>query len=102
MPVALSSGTNYIAKHSSNIYNPSKTISSSYYGPTSLAKEVSNEGMSLRPRMVKDTLSKLQFFYFETIKMLLYNILLFLFKRTFLLDVYISQRVFIFLSFFRV
>ena len=59
MPVALSSDMNYIAKHSSNTYNPSKTISSSYYGPTSLAKEVPNEGMSLRPRMVQDTLSKL-------------------------------------------
>ena len=59
MPVALSSDMNYIAKHSSNTYNPSTTISSSYYGPTSLAKEVPNEGMSLRPRMVQDTLSKL-------------------------------------------
>ena len=59
MPVALSSDMNYIAKHSSNTYNPSKTISSSYSGPTSFAKEVPNEGMSLRPRMVQDTLSKL-------------------------------------------
>ena len=65
----MSSGTNYMAKHSSNIYSPSKPISSSSSGlKTSLAKEVPRQGMSLRPRMVQDTLSKLQFFYFETTK----------------------------------
>ena len=59
-PVAMSSDTNYIAKHSSNIYSPSKIISSSISGPnTSFSKEVPSQGMSLRPRMVQDTLSKL-------------------------------------------
>ena len=63
--VAMSSGTNYIAKHSSNIYSPSKTMSCSISGlKTSIAKEVPSQGMSLRPRMVQDTLSKLYFFYF--------------------------------------
>ena len=56
----MSSGTNYIAKHPSNIYSPSKPISSSIFGlKTWLAKEVPSQGMYLRPRMVQDTLSKL-------------------------------------------
>ena len=59
-PAAMSSDTNYIAKHSSNIYSPSKSISSSIVGvKTSFAKEVPSQGMSLRPIMVQDTLSKL-------------------------------------------
>ena len=59
----MSSGTNYMAKHSSNIYSPSKPISSSSSGlKTSLAKAVPSQGMSLRPRMVQVTLSKLVFF----------------------------------------
>jgi len=40
-PAAMSSDVNYIAKHSSNICSPSKTISSSNSGPSTLfAKEV--------------------------------------------------------------
>ena len=66
MPVAMSSDTNYIAKHSSNLYNPSNTISSSISGPnTSFAKEIPSQGMSLHPRMVQDTLSKLYCFYIK-------------------------------------
>ena len=64
--VAMSADTNYIAKHSSNIYSPSKTISSSISGPnTSFAKEIPSQGMSLHPRMVQDTLSKLYCFYIK-------------------------------------
>ena len=54
-----SSGTNYMAKHSSNIsnYNPSKPILSFILGLKTLsAEEVSKQGMSLRPRLVQDTL----------------------------------------------
>ena len=60
--VAMASGMNYIAKHSSNIYRTSETISPSSSGlKASIAKAVPSQGMSLRPRMVQDTESK---FYF--------------------------------------
>ena len=55
----MSSGTNYMVKHSSNISNPSKPIPSLSSGlKTLFAKEVPKQGMSLRPRLVQDTLSK--------------------------------------------
>ena len=53
MPVALSSGTNYIAKHSSNIYNSSSTISSSYFGPTLLLKKCLMKGCLYVPEWYK-------------------------------------------------
>ena len=64
--VAMTSGTNCIAKHSSKIYSPSKTISSSISGlHTSIAKEVPSQGM-------------------------FYNFLLFFLKRTSLIYEYTS------------
>ena len=55
----MSSGTNYMAKHSSKISNPSKPIPSLSSGlKTLFAKEVPKQGMSLHPRLVHGTLSK--------------------------------------------
>ena len=57
---SLSYGANYMAKHSSNIPNPSKLIPSFIPGQKPLsAEEVPKQGMSLRPRLVQDRLSKL-------------------------------------------
>jgi len=80
------SSTNYIAKHPSNRSNSSQTISSSSYGlNTEPAKEMPSKGMSLRPRLVLNTLSKSQFFYLESIKVLLYNLYWFSLKELFFL-----------------
>ena len=49
----MSAGTSYMAKHSSNISNPSKPIPSFISGLKTLsAEEVPKQGMSLRPRLV--------------------------------------------------
>ena len=80
------SSTNYIAKHSSNISNSSQTISSSIHGlNTEPAIEMPSKGMSLYPRLVLNTLSKLQFFNFESIKVLFYNPYWFSLKELFFL-----------------
>ena len=56
----MSSGTNCMAKHSSNIPNPSILIPSFIPGQKPLsAEEVPKQWVSLRPRLVQDTLSKL-------------------------------------------
>ena len=85
-PQGMPSSTNYIAKHSSNISSSSQTISSSIHGLiTEPAKEMPSKGMSLRPRLVLNTLSKLQFFYFESNKVLFYNPYWFSLKELFFL-----------------
>ena len=56
----MTSGTNYMAKHSSNIPNPSKPIPTFIPGLKPLsAEEVPKQGMSLRPKLVQGTVSKL-------------------------------------------
>ena len=85
-PQGMPSSTNYIAKHSSNISSSSQTISSSIHGlNTEPAKEMPSKGMSLRPRLALNTFSKLQFFYFESIKVLFYNPCWFSLKELFFL-----------------
>ena len=96
-PQGMLSSSNYIAKHPSNISSSSQTISSSSYGlNTEPAKEMPSKGMSLRPRVVLNTLSKSQFFYLESIKVLLYNLYWFSLKELFFLMctylLYISSR----------
>ena len=60
----MSTGSNYMAKHSSNVPNPSKPIPSVILGQKTLsAEEVPKQGMLLRPRLVQDTLNKLLIFF---------------------------------------
>ena len=85
-PQGMLSSSNYIAKHPSFISSSSQTISSSSYGlNTEPAKEMPSKGMSLRPRVVLNTLSKSQFFYLEAIKVLLCNLYWFSLKELFFL-----------------
>ena len=62
---SMASGMEYTAKHSSQNNSSSLSISSAIQGqkPT-FAKDVQKQGMSLRPGVVKDTLTKSWLFFF--------------------------------------